>query len=53
MPGKNGKKGFLKLTNEEVAVMGHQGEDSGSEIELLDITEIDHYDKDVERKSSR
>lgn len=53
MPGKNGKKGFLKLTNEEAAVIGHQGEDSGSEIELLDVTEIDHYGGDIERKSSR
>lgn len=51
MPGKNGKKGFLKLSNEEVAVMGRQGEDSGSEIELLDVTEIDHYGRDIERKS--
>lgn len=33
------KKGFLRLSNEEVAVM-EDGDYSGSEIELLDVSEM-------------
>ena len=40
MSRKNGKKGFLKLSNENMAMMDR--EESGSEIELLDLTQLDH-----------
>ena len=42
MPGRTGKRGFKKLPNsEEVAVLVDDG--SGSEIELLDMTDLKNH----------
>ena len=42
MPGKASKRGFKKLPNsEEVAVLVDDG--SGSEIELLDMTDLKNH----------
>lgn len=44
MPGKVSKRGFKKLPNsEEVAVLVDDG--SGSEIELLDMTDLEGHRK--------
>jgi hypothetical protein len=55
MSRKNGKKGFQKLSNDNMALMDHG---SGSEIELLDLTQLDNghimsMDENSKRKDNR